>query len=233
MESGSTSPIAELARRCAEEMAYYRRRDEYDPTFCYELFRCALVDRDETAWTALYAQYYRLVCHWLGNTPGDLDALANEAFQRFWRALPPERFASFPTLDQLLAYLKRSARSTAMDARRSEQRKQAVLTAMQQWQERATAESQASLAARVLDGITSAELYEYVLRNLNSAEERLVFRASIEWDLKPRIIAQRWPDLFQNPGAVSTVKERIFRRLQRDGELRALLGMADEDGGKN
>jgi DNA-directed RNA polymerase specialized sigma24 family protein len=233
MESQSTVPVAELARRCAEEMMYYQRRDDYDPTYCYELFRCALVDRDEEAWTALYTQYYRLVCRWLGNASGDVDALANEAFHRFWRALPPNRFAGFSTLDQLLAYLKRSAQSTSVDARRSEQRRQARAAAVRRLQESKAAESQISLARRVLDEIASAELYEYVTSSLNTSQERLVFRASVEWDLKPRVIAERWPDLFRDPAEVSTVKERIFRRLQRDGKLRILLGISDEDGGKN
>ena len=85
MSSEDSPNVAELARRCAEEMARYRRDGHYDPHHCYELFRCALVHRGEEAWTAIYEQYHRLVYHWLGHTPGDPDILVNHVFDRFWR----------------------------------------------------------------------------------------------------------------------------------------------------
>lgn len=225
-------PVRELDCRCAQEMEAFRHHHEFDPAPCYELFRRALVHRDQQAWTAIYVQYYRLVCHWLGNPPGDVDVLANEAFQRFWRAIPSDRFAAFPTLDQLLAYLRRSAQSTAMDRSRQEKRRKAYEEALEQLHEWRPAGSQSPVAEQVLDEMASAELYEYVARNLNSSEERLVFRASIEWNLKPRMIAERWPDLFRSAEDVSTVKERLFRRLQRDGKLRTMLGISGDDGGK-
>ncbi len=232
MDSQSTTSVQELACRCAQEMEAFRHHRDFDAGPCYELFRRALVHQDQEAWTAVYAQYYHLVCHWLGSPPGDVDTLANDAFQRFWRALPPHRFAAFPTLDQLLAYLKRSAQSASMDWSRQEQKRQAQMAAMQQLHSGQPADRQASVAGLVLDEIAGAELYEYLTGSLNSPQERLVFRASVEWNLKPRMIAERWPDLFRSPEEVSTVKERLFRRLQRDPKLRALLGIAAADGGK-
>ena len=65
-------PVAELTRRCAEEMARYKRRQRSDPRYCYELFRCALAEGDEEAWAAIYSQYHGLVRCWLGNAPGDV-----------------------------------------------------------------------------------------------------------------------------------------------------------------
>jgi hypothetical protein len=78
----STTPVAELARRCAEEMVCYRRGRPYDPRHCYELFRRALVGRDEEAWAALYSQYQRLMRRWVAHAPGDPDGLVNQAFER-------------------------------------------------------------------------------------------------------------------------------------------------------
>jgi DNA-directed RNA polymerase specialized sigma24 family protein len=69
----------------------------------------------------------------------------NRAFERFWRALPPDRFADLPTLAKILEYLKRCAKileylkrcaqSVAIDARRREERKQVEEVALARMQE--------------------------------------------------------------------------------------------------
>jgi DNA-directed RNA polymerase specialized sigma24 family protein len=228
-----TLPITELTRRCAEEMARYQRRQAYDSTHCYEIFRRALEHGDEAAWAAVYDQYHRLVRYQLGNAPGEPDALVNQVFERFWRAIPPEQFADFPTLDRLLAYLKRCAQSVAMDARRREQRKHVYESALATLQNGIISGTQASPADSLLDEIVGEQVFEHARECLSGHQERVVFRASLEWDLRPATIAERWPDLFADAREVSRVKERIFRRLQRDGELRVLLGMSDDDGGKS
>ncbi len=228
MKSRSTVSVTELARRCAEEMARYRRRQSYDPHLvrrhCYELFRCALVQRDEEAWAALYSQYHHLVRRWLGNTPGNPDALVNQALAKFWQALPPDRFADFPTLDKILAYLRRCAQSVAMDARRQEEWKRVV--------EDSLAPTQGGVE-QILDKIVGEQLYEYVTESLSSPQERLIFRASFEWNLKPSMIAARWSDTFTGAREVYRIKERIIRRLRRDKGLKQLLGVDDEDSGNN
>ena len=221
--------VADLLRHCAEEMARYQRRQEYDPGHCYELFRRALVHRDEEAWTALYGQYHRLVRRHVTNAPGDADDLVNQAFQRFWRALPPDRFDDFATLASLLAYLRRCAQTVAIDARRAEERAQVRESALAQLQERVGTANWASSVEHLLDRITGEQIYEHVLGSLTHSQERLVFRASIEWNMKPRMIAERWPGLFDNAREVSRIKERFLRRLKRDRKLWALLGL---DGGE-
>jgi DNA-directed RNA polymerase specialized sigma24 family protein len=222
--------VAQLAQRCAEEMARYQRRERHDPRCCYELFRCALVRRDEEAWTAIYGQYHRLVNHWLGRVPGDADALVNHAFARFWNALSPDRFSGFPSLEAILAYLKRCAQGVAIDARRREERRRARDATLSRMQQVAAAGEMNSSTTRVLDEIVSEQLYEYVTERLNGAQESVAFRASFEWGLGPAEIAERWADLFTCAREVSRVKERILRRLRRDEGLVELLGMRDAGG---
>jgi len=227
-----TLPIAELARRCAEAMARYRRRQTHDPGPCYELFRRALEHRDERAWAALYDQYHRLVRRRVRNAPGEPDALVNRAFERFWRAIPPERFADFATLDKLLAYLKRCAQSVAIDARREQERRQVYEAALDTLS-KTDPDPATSPMEHLLDEIMGEQIFEHVRQRLSGHRERTVFRASLEWGLKPAQIAARWPDLFADAQQVSRIKERIFRRLRRDGELRILLERGDAHGGKS
>jgi DNA-directed RNA polymerase specialized sigma24 family protein len=216
-------PVTELARRCAEEMTRFRRRQRHDPRHCYELFRRALAQRDEEAWTAIYAQYHRLVRHWLRGAPGDPDALVNRAFGRLWKAISPDRFAGFPDLDRILAYLKRCAQCVALDARRQEEREEVEKRLLDGTHEEENIE-------QVLDQIVGEQLYARAMDRLSGLQEQIVFRATFEWDLKPGEIAHRWPDAFVTPREVSRVKERILRRLQRDETLHALLGMAEMAG---
>jgi DNA-directed RNA polymerase specialized sigma24 family protein len=226
MKPGLLMPVAELARCCAEEMARYRRGQCSDPRYCYELFRCALVEQDEEAWAAVYSQYHRLVCRWLGDAPGDPDGLVNETFERLWRAIPPDRFGDFSTLGGILEYLKRCARCVAVDARRREERKQAeeaALARMQVW----GGGKKPSLSEQALDAIVGEQLIEYARERLHGLGEKLAFHASFEWNLRPGAIAERWPDIFASAREVSRIKERILRRLRRDEGLRALLGMDD------
>ena len=74
------------------------------------------------------------------------------------------------------------------------------------------------------------QLYGRALERLNSPQERLLFQASFEWDLRPGVIAERWPNVFASVQEVYRVKERILRRLRRDDALRRLLDMEDGDG---
>jgi DNA-directed RNA polymerase specialized sigma24 family protein len=218
--------VPALAQRCAEEMARYQSRLDHDPRFCYELFRRALVLQCEEAWTAIYDQYHRLVRRWLGHASSDEDVLANQVFVRFWKAVSPDRFADFPSLGAILAYLKRCAQSVAIDARRREERKQvkeAALFQMRQMTESPSTEY-------VLDEIVSEQLYEHVTKSLNGRQESLAFRASFEWGLKPAEIAERWTSVFASAQDVSRIKERILRRLRRDTELVEWLGMRSVDG---
>ena len=78
---------SDLIRRCAQEMLRFRKQKPYDPWHCYELFRRALVERDEAAWAAIYKQYQRLVRFWIGTSGDDADALVNQAFAKLWQGI--------------------------------------------------------------------------------------------------------------------------------------------------
>lgn len=194
---GSSLSIAELARRCANAMARSRRQKAHDLSSCYELFQRALKENDQEAWSALYKQYHRLVRVWLGNPPGDPDDLVNEAFARLWRAIPAERFDRFPTTPALLAYLKRCAKSLAIDEARREERKQKVIEKLRKVQELTLAGSGSlslePMREQVLERASRDQLYEHISARLKGRKERLVFYDSFLLGLAPREIAERWP----------------------------------------
>jgi hypothetical protein len=77
-------PTTELAQLCREESERYRRHRRDDGDHCFELFRRAIVDRDQQAWTGVYEQYRRLVAKWVDGSPDQVDERTNRAFEKFW-----------------------------------------------------------------------------------------------------------------------------------------------------
>ena len=70
MDRLRTLSLEELAQRCAAETErFFRRVGGHDNQFCFELFRLALADRSDAAWSKLYAQYRGLVTGWIHEHP--------------------------------------------------------------------------------------------------------------------------------------------------------------------
>ena len=91
-------PLAVLEQQCRTEIAAFQRSRSASPERSrgqYELFRRALVLRDEAAWVVLYTLYEYLVNRWLwtagGNcswlTSQECDALVNLVMSKFARAI--------------------------------------------------------------------------------------------------------------------------------------------------
>lgn len=213
-----------LARRCAAENECFRRGQPSDPRYAYELFRRALVERNDDAWALLYDLYRSLVEHWVRkNTAFDAsgepsDALVGEAFARFWQALPPERFTQFPSPAALLHYLQLCTGCVVIDSARAAARLVSIeLAPVEDTQQRA-------LDEEVIGQMRRQELWHLVDRRLNGEAERVVIVDSFVYGLKPAAIYARRPDLFASIKEVYLVKRNVIERLGRDQGLRALLG---------
>jgi RNA polymerase sigma factor (sigma-70 family) len=205
--------VADLAARCREESA--RGPERRDPRYCLELFRRALVAQDPAAWTAVYAQYHALVRYWLGRV-ADPEDLIQETFTRFNRAATAERLAQghFPTLGNLLAFLRRIAINLRINQARQDERKRRA--------EQAWSEIHTGTASEDWEQVERRQLADYILGLLQD-EERLVLRLTYEFDLPPREIAKRYPQHFQDVDEVNRIKERIKKRLRNDPRVRRYL----------
>src|ERR1043165_3676753 len=90
------------------------------------MVRRALVVGNDIAWEHVYAHYSPLVESWVrrsGAFAGSGESsefFVGAAFTKFWRAVSPERFATFPTLAALLAYLQLCTSSVVIDSVRSQ-----------------------------------------------------------------------------------------------------------------
>lgn len=209
--------VPQLAERCRQEADRSRQKLPHDPHYCFELFRRAIKEGNQTAWQALYAQYQDLIRHWVGN-PHDAEDLIQETWERFNASVTAGRLADFPNLGALLQFLKVTAKNLVIDRQRHQERQQRGLDAWLTEMERRTPPD--PNAPQNLES-----LMDYIHSRLQDADEELVFTLTFEFDLPPREIAARYPERFPTAQDVYRVKERFLKRLRRDPRLRHLAGM--------
>jgi hypothetical protein len=217
--------IVALIRRCIVESERFYRGQPHDTRFAYELFRRALVERNEVAWEHIYTHYTGLVESWVrrsGAFAGSGESseyFVSLAFTRFWRAITPERFASFPTLPSLLHYLQLCAGCVVIDSVRA-----------QSWSEMLPEESipfdraaRTSPDEEAMERVNRQEFWSYISSQLNDEAERVVVFDFFVMGMKPGDIFDHRQDLFASVKDVYNVKRNVLGRLSRNGELRRML----------
>ena len=217
--------LATLVRCCATESERFYKGQQHDTRYSYELFRRALVERDEAAWEQLYRHYSGLVEGWIRRSGAFVSSGESSeyfvvgAFTKFWRAITPERFASFPTLASLLQYLQLCATSVVIDSVRA-----------QSWSEMLPEETispshgpQTSPDEEAVSRVDREEFWRFINEQLNGEVERVVVYYSFVLGLTPRAIFARRGDLFNSVNDVYNVKRNVLGRLSRNQQLRQMV----------
>lgn len=215
-----------LVKHCATESERFYRGQPHDTRYSYELFRRALVERNEQAWEQLYLHYSGLVEGWIRrsgafNSSGESsEYFVVGAFTKFWRALSPERFTSFPTLASLLQYLQLCATSVVIDSVRA-----------QSWSEMLPEETitpshgpQTSPDEEAVSRVDRQEFWRFIDTQLHNEVERVVVYCSFVIGLTPRAIYAKRSELFSSVNDVYNVKRNVLGRLSRNAQLRQMMG---------
>lgn len=216
--------VEQLLRACREETAKFLRHEPSHDRYCYELFRRAFCERDQAAWAAVYGAYQPIVAAWfrihpLASAARDVDDLVNRAFERFWRALGPERFSAFPSLATLLRYLKACVNSIVQDDLR------ALAAAKLEPLDDATDERLPApdAAAQTESALSAQELWRIVSAEVQDEAERLVAHLCFVLEYRPREVQARCPAQFPTVADVYRVKRNLQDRLRRSPALRDFL----------
>jgi len=217
--------IGALIQRCVVESERFYRGQPHDTRFAYELFRRALVERDEVAWEHVYSHYSNLVESWVrrsgvfASSGESSEFFVTLAFTRFWRAITPGRFAAFPTLPSLLHYLQLCTGCVVIDSIRA-----------QSWSEMLPVESLPDDCAPhispdevAIERVNRQEFWSYIDSLLSDEAERAVVFDFFVLGMKPGDIYDRRKDLFSSVKDVYNVKRNVLGRLSRNSELRRLL----------
>jgi DNA-directed RNA polymerase specialized sigma24 family protein len=220
--------VDELARRCRQEAERFLAGRPHNEAYGLELFRRAIINRDQAAWQAIYAQYQALVARWVRHhakfqsTNEEAVFFVNGAFARFWHAVSKqERGLQFDSLASLLGYLKRCVHSAIEDECRRQQRWPQDALAWDDLSE-AVADDIPSPEARVIGQVVADTIEWAVMSRLQGEEEEVTAALSWTYGLRPRQIQVRRPDLFPNVRRIYEVKRNIVSRLLRDPEIQQL-----------
>jgi hypothetical protein len=190
-----------------------------------ELFRRAIVQRDDAAWAAVISLYRGLLLAQAGRqvvrglVVEDDGFCVDRAFQRFWRATRAGSIHQFDDLASILKYLKLCLASVLLDEAR--QRRRNAVTCIDDVPADASLSDDPS--ARALGHIARAELWQAIDRELRDDAERLVARQSFVSGMTPREIKARHPDQFGDIADVYRIKRNVIDRLRRSPAVRRLI----------
>jgi len=222
--------LQDLITACCEETAKFRRAEPYRDEICRELLRRALCLRDEQAWEAIVTIYRGMVLAWIRQHPADVavdeeEDRLNSAFERFWRAVGPDRFPLFMSTASLLGYLKTCVHSVLLDEVRRGRGAQ-----LESLDELASAGHEpmiraGSPEALVVDQLTVHELWSTISEELTDDSERLATYLSFEFGMKPSELHERYPDRYPTVADVYRVKRNVLDRLRRSHRIRTLMGL--------
>lgn len=216
----SLLPLGVVANGCSQESQRFLQRIAHDPRFCYDLFRRAIVGRNEQAWDRVYTQYADetpIVRRWVERHPlyaatgEDAAYFINRAFEKMWAAITPEKFAAFSDLTSLMRYLKLCVNSVISDYARQMHPPDAALH-----------ESDASPNPTPYQSrVEREELWQLIESRLTSDQERTAIYCRFDVGMKPSEIAAQYPQLFANVHEVYRVLQNVLNRLRRDRDLLA------------
>ena len=220
--------VSDIVIHCRRETERFFQREEHDPRPCYELFRRAIVDCNQSAWACVYDQYHRLVTGWVERHPAypasseEVQFLVNRAFEKMWAALTPEKFSRFPNLKSLLRYLQMCVHSVILDQVRAAQR--SLVDANVEKLAAEGVEQGLVVENQALSRVQRDQFWEQISLRLRDRRERRVVYGSFILALKPRELYVYYQETFVDVTEVYRVKQNVLARLRRDAELKKLLG---------
>jgi RNA polymerase sigma factor (sigma-70 family) len=204
---------------------YERGEPNEGDEYCYELVRRAIADVNPDALEAVVTQYRGLVLGYVRRHPwipagSDDHDWVIRTFERFWKAVGPDRFGQFPDIGSVLAYLKMCVHSVVSSELRSR-----LANRVLPIEEAADQASEADEVERpVLDSLASRDLWAAVSAELQNDAERIVADLSFVQDMKPAEIHARFPEHFPTTADVYRIKRNLLDRLRRSPRLRDFLG---------
>ena len=214
--------LSDLRKYCEEEINLYFRGQDIDGHYCYELLRRCLHDRDQNAWEQAYTLFEPQVARWIRShrlffdSGEEVSYFINRALEKFWSAIPPEKFSRFLNLKHLLSYLKMCVGSAVVDFYRKQERTQLGVDKLRD-------EIEIDSTPQVFHN-EDCELWTKLDQLMKNNNERVVLYASFVLGLKPKEINTEFSSIFSDVKEIYRIKENILSRFRRDHDLMKWLG---------
>jgi hypothetical protein len=217
--------VDRLADECADHTTKFFNRATHDPSYCYELFRRAIVGCNSYAWDKIYHQYQPLVVKWVMNhtelpaTGEEVDYFVNCAFDRMWTAVDAEKFEQFDNLAEVLRYFKLCIHSVIVDYTRVNPMDTVDLEPVTPL----LRQGLPSIEERITDQLERQELWKTLAALMHDEKDTIVLEWSFVYGLKPSAIYAENSDRFESLEEVYRVKRNLLNRLRRNPDLQHFL----------
>ena len=206
----SLPALAELSRR---EIDSYRRGEPSNDQYSLEIFRRAMLEGDDAAWTLLEDRFKDFLLgsfrrHPKSEAASHLDSPENyvaRAFARFWLAAVHNRQLEFTTLAAALHYLRVCLNSTIVDSLRTYSRAKEV----------ALPEGDFGWEPAAENHDDDGDLWEVLSGILPNERERRLAYLLYYCNLKPREIVRVCPQEFHKVKEIYRLRRNIMERAQR------------------
>ncbi len=204
-----------LADRCMSEINNFRRGEASSDQYCLEIFRRAMLERDDEAWILLLDRFKEFLLAAFRRHPGSEAAsrlhkpenYVDWAFERFWIAVHDQQ-EMFTSLGAALRYLRVCLNSTILDMLRSYARKNEVSLPDPGFAGEPTVEDQDE----------GGELWEVICDMLPSEREQRLAFYLFQCNLKPREIVRLRPQEFSDVNEIYRLRRNIVDRLERGAD---------------
>lgn len=223
--------LTDLARICAHQTELFFHRKDHDTRYCFELFKRAISENDQTAWEIIYEQYQTLVTGWVKQHRGfevsgeEAQYFVTGAFGKISSILTAEKLSNFSDLQSLLYYLKMCVHSVITDNTRSLGHANSQISFEDLGFDITTTDP--AVEDDVLDKLDNQAFWVQINERLKDEKEHLVMKGIFVLALKPREICDHFGDVFSEVEEVYRIKQNILARLRRDPYFHKLLGKDD------
>jgi DNA-directed RNA polymerase specialized sigma24 family protein len=215
--------LSSLADRCSDEMKRWQHKEAFDDQYCLEIFRRAILQGTDQAWTTLQRRFGETVRVWLRSHPSCDLALRRDSeenyialtFSRFWYAVRDQQ-VEFPSLYAALSYLHATLNGIILDIVRSHLGAKEV----------PLPEADSPDEPIVSNEPGDEQAVWKSLQDLvpDPREQRLLYLLYY-CGFKPREIAVRCPQAFPDVKEIYRLNHNILERLRRNRDrMRWLLG---------
>jgi hypothetical protein len=211
--------LTEVRDCCWGELNKFSRQETHDDRYCLEIFRRALVLREERAWEMLMERFNGMVMSWLRRHPNREAAyrLNSEenytalVFERFWMVTVRNKSLEFDTLAGALSFLRACLNSVIIDTLRGQMKEMPFPEGG--FDEPAAPEYN-----------EGQEFLESIQGLLPGEREKRLAYLLYHCGLKPRQIVQFCPEEFSDVQEIFRMTRNILDRLRRSRDrLRWLL----------
>lgn len=233
--------LGDLIDQCRTQTDLYIRQESSDSRYCFEIWRRAIVEKDEVAWNAVIQQYNGFVRRWLSLKLSrhpylqfEEEALANGVFINFFRFVGPEKFDTFQNLAGVLQYLKMCCATIVADAMRDYQARTLDVSLDFSASSEDSSDGGLSYADRLksdddLEGTIQVKadrsvFWRTIWDNLPDPTDRALVYLRYILDMPPREISQQFPHYFPDVQQVYRRNKNLLWRLRNNPEFSQEVG---------